>query len=201
MGRGLLAGRSPRSRRSSKRSLLIATNGALTEQSYLKEIKQLARDAGLAIRVEFVNGEPDSMVRKLSSPHGDTGEYDEVWIVVDEDGRDRMPLLRTCAKKSSAKQPWYLVVSRPCFEVWLIAHYARVRRYVDQQDAQHHYRSLVPSDLHEKELPRDFPYSAVAEAIDRSRLADDEQGEVDSLPPSPGTGMPHLVTRLGLVQE
>lgn len=201
MGRRRLAKRSPRSRREPKRAVLIATNGALTEQSYLKEIKQRARSAGLAIRVEFVNGEPDSVLRKLSSPHGDTGDYDEVWIVVDEDGHDREPLLRECVTRSSVKQSWYLVVSRPCFEVWLIAHYTRVRRYADQQDAQRHYRTLVPADLPEKELPTDFPYSAMEEAITRSHLAADEQGSAESLPPSPGTGMPHLVTRLGLVQQ
>lgn len=93
------------------------------------------------------------------------------------------------------------VVSRPCFEVWLIAHYTAVRRYADQHDARRHFRELVPRDLPEKELPRDFPYGAVQEAVDRSHLPTDELGEADVLPPTPGTAMPHLVTRLGLVGE
>lgn len=196
--------RARRPRRQEKRTVLIATNGAVTEQTYLREIKQRAlaaarkRDERLSIRVEFVQGEPDSVIRKLSSPHGDTQSYDEVWLVVDEDGVDREDFLRDCVKAASKRQSWTGIVSRPCFEVWLIAHYEQVRRYGNQHDAQKHFRRLVPSHLGDKELPTDFPYDAIGEAIERSRLADEALGEPGSLPPSPGSAMPHLVMRLGL---
>lgn len=200
MPRSRSRGATRRPLRQQKTSVLIATNGALTEHVYLKEIKQRVQDSRLAIRVEFLNGETGSMLRKLSSPHGDTSSYDEVWLVVDEDGADRESLLRDCVERTTRRQRWVAVISRPCFEVWLVAHYTQVRRYMDQRDAQRHYRQLVPEGLPEKDLPKDFPYSAAGEAVLRSRLPGDELESPDILPPSPGTAMPHLLTRLGLVE-
>ena len=192
-------GASRRRSREQKTAVLIATNGALTEQVYLREIKRQVQDSTLAIRVEFLNGEPESMLRKLTSPHGDTSSYDEVWIVVDEDGLDREPLVRECAALTTRRQRWVAVVSRPCFEVWLIAHYTQVRRYTDQKNAQHHFRQLIPDDHPVKDLPSDFPFSAAGEAVGRSHLPEDGLHDSDALPPSPGTSMPHLLARLGLV--
>lgn len=206
MGDRRLRGRDKRLRRQEKRTVLIVTNGAVTEQTYLREIKQralrTARERGeeLSIRVEFVNGETESIIRKLSSPHGDTRAYDEVWLVVDEDGSDREKFLRDCAKAARKQQSWTGIVSRPCFEVWLIAHYEQVRRYGNQRDAQQHLRRLMPSHLGDKELPTDFPYDAIGEAIKRSRLPGEDLGEPRHLPSNPGSAMPHLVIRLGLGQ-
>ena len=196
-----------RSSRTEKTSILVVTNGALTEKIYLDEIKQRAVDAGAeelknaSVKVHFINGETDTLLKKLSSPHGDTSSYDEVWIVVDEDGHEREPFLRDCARRGTKKQNWHGIVSRPCFEVWLVAHYEQVRRYPDQKAAQAHYRRLIPDTVGEKELPSDFPYDAVADAVPRSHLKGEAQPPLDELPPTPGTGMPHLVRRLGLVSD
>lgn len=201
------ARRSRRTPRREKHSILIVTNGAVTEQLYLNEIKrralrtQRSRDENFSIKVHFVNGETDSIIRKLRSPHGNTQGYDEVWIVVDEDGADRESFLRKCREASSRNQPWAGVVSRPCFEVWLIAHYEQVQRYSDQEDAQRHFRRLTPPGLGTKELPEDFPYSAVAAAAERSHLPGAELPGTGSLPPSPGSAMPLLIERLGLLEE
>lgn len=197
--------RGRRSRRAEKRSVLIVTNGALTERTYLQEMKRRAlaapraRQENLAIKVFFANGEPDSVIRKLSSPQGDTRDYDEVWLVVDEDGMNREYFLQECGRKSTKKQTWTGVVSRPCFEVWLVAHYQQVRRYNNQRDAQRHFRQLVPTELGGKELPEDFPYGAVADAVARSHLPGERLPGAGKLPPSPGTAMPNLMARLGLV--
>jgi hypothetical protein len=95
---------------------------------------------------------------------------------------------------------WHPVVSRPCFEVWLVAHDEPVHRYVDQADAQRHYRKLVPAGTPEKAIPKTFPYGDVADAVSRCHLPEARQARVDELPPTPGTGMPHLVKALGLVE-
>lgn len=191
--------------RAEKRSILLVTNGALTEKIYLEELKrralrtETARREDLAVKVMFLNGETDTLIRKLSSPHGDTRSYDEVWLVVDEDGHERSGFLDDCNEHSGTAQRWYGIVSRPCFEVWLIAHYEQVRRYPDQKAAQSHYRSLLPEGTGEKEISQDFPYDSVTEAVTRSRLKGTPLPAVDELPPTPGSGMPHLVRRMGLL--
>lgn len=178
--------------------------------TYLKEIAARAgsrsREAAgaggevLSIKTQFVDGDPSTVVKRLRSPHGDTSAYDEVWIVVDEDGDDRESLLRECARNTTRDQTWTAVVSRPCFEVWLAAHYEPVKRYSTQQDAQNHFRGLVSAETPKKEIPRDFPYDRAEEAVSRSHLPDAEKPEAGALPPSPGSGMPVLLHRLGLVE-
>lgn len=194
-----------RAPRTEKTSILLVTNGALTEKIYLEEIKrralrtETAKEHNLAVKVVFINGETDTLINKLSSPHGDTKSYDEVWLVVDEDGQERGRFLGSCTRQTTKAQSWFGIVSRPCFEVWLIAHYEQVRRYADQKDAQTHYRRLLPEGVGAKEVPPDFPYDAVGDAVRRSHLQDTPQPPLEELPPMPGTGMPHLVRRLGLV--
>src|SRR5699024_9967386 len=174
----MAADRSRRRRapRTEKTSILLVTNGALTEKIYLEEIKRLAlrtetaAGENLAVKVITLNGETDTLIRKLSSPHGDTKNYEEVWLVVDEDGQERDPFLGNCRRQTTKAQRWFGIVSRPCFEVWLIAHYEQVRRYADQKDAQTHYRRLIPEGFGAKEIPSDFPYDAVGDAVPRSHL-------------------------------
>lgn len=186
-----------RPQRRTKRTILLVTNGKHTERTYLTELKHRAKLSDAVVTgPKFVNGEPDTVVRNLQSPNGDTSDYDEVWIVVDEDQHDRREFLRTCA----AEKGWHAIVSRPCFEVWLVAHYEPVHRYVDQADVQKHYRKLVPAGTPEKAIPAAFPYDQVADAMNRCHLPGAEQGGIDELPPTPGTGMPHLVKALGLVE-
>lgn len=141
------------------------------------------------------------MVRKLSSPKGDTSAYDEVWIVVDEDGQDLSWLVRECATRTTKRQSWVAVVSRPSFEVWLIAHYGRVQNYQDQRDAAEHYCRTAGLAVGTKDLPRQFPFGQYAAAVERCRLGAEMAEQRNALPPIPGSGMPHLLRALGLVDR
>lgn len=199
MARPSPVGRGSRKNRQSKRTILVVTNGQQTELSYLKQIKQRANRPDASIKVEFVSGEPDSVLKKLKSPLGDTSGFDEVWLVVDEDGHDRTALLVACAKLCGKHQQWFAVISRPCFEVWLIAHYTNVRNYMDQGQAQKHFRQLIPKNVPAKQLPQDFPYDKVEQAIVQSHLANDSLEDLDKIPASPGTAMPHLVRALKII--
>lgn len=190
-------------KRQAKRTIFIVTNGEVTEKRYLDELKQraLKRISNVAITVKVVPGEPVSVLKKLANPQSDTSAYDEVWFIFDEDGQDRSDIYAECARRSSRRQNWYAVVTRPCFEAWLVAHYEQVGRYTDQANAQAHFRRLVGKEVPEKELPRDFPYDAVGVAVGRSCLPNDTPATLGEMPPSPGSGMPHLVERLGLTDH
>lgn len=182
--------------RKSPRTLLIATNGQLTEQFYLKEMVQRLRGEQVRAAVQFVNGDPTTMLRDLRRPRGGTDGFDEVWLVFDEDAVDRGAIITECRKISTSSQKWHAVVSRPCFETRLVAHYEQVRRYGNPRDAQRHLASLIPPGTPSKALPGDFPYQAVDEAELRCRLPGDDLEERDAMPPSPGSGMPHLIRAL-----
>lgn len=164
--------------------------------TYLGHLKQKFKQNNVRIKVEFVNEEPLQLLHKLQSPNGDTSNYDEVWIVVDEDGKDLVLFIDHCRKLSSKKQAWYPVISRPSFEVWLIAHYEPIKNYASQNDAQKHLQQLLPHRKTEKTLPQNFPYESVSQAMLQCHLPNQTLTPLYSLPPLPGTAMPHLVEAL-----
>lgn len=179
--------------------MLIATNGYRTEMAYLAELKRRARHTDVHIKVEFVHGEPSTVLRKLTRPQGDTSGFDEVWVVVDEDGADCRDFVAACRKLCTKRQSWFAAVSRPCFEVWLIAHYEQVGNFVTQHEAQRRLRALFPTGTPQKAIPPGFPYDSMADATRRCQLAGRELGDPNTPPPQPGTAMPHLVRALGLL--
>ena len=121
-----------------------------------------------------------------------------MWIVVDHDGTDRRPFLAACRRIAQSKVIG--VVSVPCFEVWLNAHYGRVRNYQNQEDAQRHYLELTGLPAKEgKSLPDDFPFDAFTRARSNSRLPGVALPELNAQGPCPSTTMPHLLKRLGLL--
>ncbi|MGP5048358.1 RloB family protein [Glutamicibacter ardleyensis] len=185
--------------RTAKTTILLVTNGKNTEAEYIAELSKIANQTqGLSVKKQFINGEPKSVLKKLCSPMGDTSGYDEIWILVDEDGHDRVPFIQDCLDQTTNSQKWYPVVSAPCFEVWLVAHYERVRNYTHQTDAQGHFRKLISDSTPSKSLPQDFPFPEMNKAIDRCQLNGVTLHSINELPSRPGTSMPHLIKRLNL---
>ncbi len=183
-------------KRQPKKSILLVTNGEKTELLYLSGLKSYLRCRNISLKVKFVKGEPNTVLKNLTSPRGDVSAYDEIWIVVDEDGLDRSSFVAKCKKLTKKHQKWFAIVSRPCFEVWLIAHYEQVQRYSTQNEAIRHYRKIIPSTVPDKGLPNPFPYDAANQACTRCQLKGEELGELNTLPPTPGTAMPHLISAL-----
>ena len=196
----------PRRKRRSQRAelctVLFVTNGRVTENAYLQQLcRRVDRDR-VSAKVKVINGDPLTVVKELSGPRSDLSEYEEVWVVVDHDGRERHDFLEECRKLSSRQTVVHGVVSVPCFEVWLNAHYAHVKNYRNQADAQAHYLELTGlSKKNAKTLPGSFPWDAAAQAVDRCHLPTDEQPEIDAQGTCPSTTMPHLLRSLGLLND
>ena len=94
------------------------------------------------------------------------------------------------------------VVSVPCFEVWLNAHYARVKNYQDQKDTQRHYRQLSGvSEKDEKTIPQNFPFDEYEKACGNAHLTGRHNPKPNVLAKSPATSMPFLLSALGLIEE
>lgn len=187
-------------RRVEAKPVLVLTNGQRTERDYFERLKKFVATGGVSLTVKFKNLDPDGLLGVIQ--RGDYSTYSSVWIVVDHDGVDRKEFLSACVYQRRRMPPVVGVVSRPSFEVWLVAHYERVKRYVCQRDVQVHYSSVAGvSEKSRKAIPDDFPFDKVGEAVDRCRLVGEEQPGENEQGPSPSTGMPHLVRELGLVKQ
>ena len=197
MGKNL---RRERRKRTQRTTILLVTNGGKTEKTYLGMLKdRVPRGSGLSIKTSWHDGkEPKTILKNLLRPRTRLAEYDEVWIVVDHDGTDRTQFLAECQKITRPKVIG--VVSVPCFEVWLNAHYGPVRNYQSQEDAQRHYLELTGLPAKErKSLPTDFPFDSFTRACPSSRLPGIALPETNTQGPCPSTTMPHLLKRLGLI--
>lgn len=189
-----------RSQRPARTTILLVTNGGRTEKTYLDALKRrVPRKAELSVTTEWQDGkEPETILKNVSRSRGSLGEYDEEWIVVDHDGKDRRTFLNQCVQVKGTRVVG--VVSVPCFEVWLNAHYAQVHRYHNQEEAQRHYRELIHLPSREsKSLPRNFPFDNASLAAQRCQLQGEARPEANTQSASPSTTMPHLLQRLGLI--
>ena len=192
--------RKPRSQRAERRTVFLVTNGEVTESAYLQKLSRRVDRERVSVNVKVIKGDPRTVVRQLGGSHSDLSEYREVWVVVDHDGQDRHDFLAACRKLSSKRTVVHGVVSVPCFEVWLNAHYAPVKNYQNQADAQTHYRELTGlSSKDAKMLPDDFPWDRGGQAAARCHLPTESLPEPDTQGPCPSTTMPHLLRSLGLL--
>ena len=176
------------------------TNGEVTEHRYLEWLRDKVNGPRekYSVTVEAISGDPTWILQKVI---GRTSKnYDQVWLVVDQDDHTREKLrefIKSCTDEDIAA-----VVNAPCFEVWLNAHYERVRKYQNQKDAQRHYHQLSGvSEKDEKTIPQDFPFEEYEKACGNAHLTGNYNPMPNELAESPATPMPFLLSALGLIEE
>ncbi len=184
-------------KRSTKTTVLVVTNGEVTELCYLEWLRNKVNGPHekYSVTVKYISGDPSWVLSKVS-----TKNYDQVWLVVDQDdhsSKKMQSFIDGCCRKDIAA-----VVSVPCFEVWLNAHYERVQNYQDQKDTQRHYRQLSGvSEKDEKTIPQNFPFDEYEKACGNAHLTGRHNPKPNVLAKSPATSMPFLLSALGLIEE
>ena len=185
-------------KRSTKTTVLVVTNGEVTELRYLEWLRDKVNGPHekYSVTVKDIPGDPLRVLSKVP-----TKNYDQVWLVVDQDdhsSKKMQSFIKDCQRENIAA-----VVSVPCFEVWLNAYYARVKNYQDQKEAQRHYRQLSGvSEKDEKTIPQNFPYDNYEQACANAHLAGKYKNpRPNVLAKSPATPMPFLLFALGLIEE
>jgi hypothetical protein len=113
------------------RLIVIATEGEDTEQIYFNGVKAAFRKPSVQVEVLERTTGGNSPIHVQRELDGFKKAYhlvagDELWMVVD---RDRWPEqhLSKVAQQCSQKG-YFLAVSVPCFETWLLLHIADVRQ-------------------------------------------------------------------------
>lgn len=117
----------PENKRSAK-LIIIATEGRKTERIYFES---LARNYDSSkIHVEVIekldnNSSPNMVLEQLNSF---TNEYnldenDELWMVIDRDYQSwEIAMIKSIAQLCRQKKGYYLALSNPAFELWLLLH-------------------------------------------------------------------------------
>jgi hypothetical protein len=117
-------------RRSPRRRILIMCGGIRTERQYFEGLMKARRNPSVEVRLLSKGVAPDQLVRHAKRV-GDG--YDEMWCVVDTDEFDIAKAARLADELGVR-----LVVSNPCFELWLLLHFD------DHRGAARSYKELRP---------------------------------------------------------
>ncbi|GGP48612.1 RloB family protein [Saccharothrix coeruleofusca] len=159
-----------------RRNILVVSGGQKSEPQYFSGLK-LTR--GARIRVRCKVDSPLNLVRHAEKVWNQyREEFDTAWCVVDVDNFDISSAVRLAASKNIN-----LAVSDPCFEVWLLLHFAdHCGHIADYRAARNLLARHVPG--YDKKLN----YAAFAPGLD------DAIARAKALPPgNPSTGVWRLV--------
>ncbi|SFD28487.1 RloB-like protein [Streptomyces aidingensis] len=88
--------------------------------------------SSLSVQVVKHPGSPSQVVRHAAKRRASSsGDYDQTWCVVDVDEYRDLEHATALAREENVE----LVVSNPCFEVWLLLHHTDHRKWVRNYDA------------------------------------------------------------------
>lgn len=108
--------------RERKPRYLVVSGGAVTEKWYFKTLASLC---GVIIDYEQKNLSPSQLAKLAcrlkdeADRDGSVDSYVKVWVVVDVDAfHDHREAEKICRGRDGVE----LIISNPCFEVWLLDH-------------------------------------------------------------------------------
>jgi RloB-like protein len=110
------------------RRLLVVCGSAGNEARYVKGLNRHLQNAAVSVTVAEKGCAPSQVVRyAIDKAKGASGPFDEVYCVVDVDDfgacGDLGRAVDLAAKASDADLSVQLIVSNPCFELWVILHF------------------------------------------------------------------------------
>ncbi|MFJ9577923.1 RloB family protein [Streptomyces sp. NPDC101191] len=163
---------------------MVVCGAETTEYDYLNGFKAKFKRPNLSLRVTKKPGSPLQVVEYAANRWGGpSGGFDQIWCVVDVDEYQDLDQAMRYASANDVE----LVVSNPCFEIWLLLH------HTDHRSWTRDYRAVkqllqrfvdVPSD---KGVAFDRDYSDHwGEAVERARTLAQEGNEHRT---NPATGM------------
>lgn len=117
---------------------VLAYEGNQTEPQYYEELKKQLRYSSLIVDIESLkrnnndtNSAPKHVFQKLKEKKQEYNfrDKDEFWMIID---RDRWKL-DEWVEKCKAQKNFYIALSNPCFEFWLLLHFFDLDTFTDQE--------------------------------------------------------------------
>ena len=128
--------------RRSARTILVVCGSRETERQYLQGLREHLRNPAVSVVVRGKACAPTQLVAYARKQRELTkGSFDEVWCVFDVDEFVDVAEAVVAARRGNIK----VAVSNPCFELWLLLHFAPQTAHIPT------YRKLLP--LLQKHVP------------------------------------------------
>jgi hypothetical protein len=174
--------------------ILVVTEGAVTEPEYLNGFVGANRNPRVRVEVVGGAGVPRTIVEsarelkkdaedRARAERDDNLRYEEVWCVFDIDQHLNVPNAKEMARDNDI----HLAVSNPCFELWLLLHFA------DQPGIRHRWELCKMMERHIPNYDKHVDYHYYSNGYDSAarrarRLDDDAEADGDA-GRNPTTGM------------
>ncbi len=132
--------------RSYRKLFIIATEGAKTEPTYFSMFHG-GRNA--VIRIKLLGSSTDSAPKQVLSrarmyvQDESLRRGDEVWLVIDKDSWNDKQLIEVF--QECKKRRYFLAVSNPCFEYWLLLHFENGRGVTGARDCIVRLKKHLPN--------------------------------------------------------
>jgi hypothetical protein len=143
----------------------------VTEPEYINVVRVREKINLVRIIIDNAGGTPKTLVdraveEKKRAARSQFGRYDEVWCVFDFDEHPFIPE----AKQKAAANGISVAMSNPCFEFWLMLHFAYYSAPITRQAARHECERQIAG--YEKHIPGDVVFPRLDTAIlNATRLA------------------------------
>lgn len=182
-----------RNRRFERTRVLVATEGTQTEEQYFGLLVQHLRATGVKhwpITPHGVGRDPMRVLRAAVAKRDADREdsFDSVWVVVDVDDHATLQSCLELALKEGIK----VVVSNPCFEIWLLWH---LRDHFRSETGPALQNLLKSEGYSGKAVPANFPIKEYSTASARAAAAD-PKCRAGSVGRNPSSAMPELLEYL-----
>jgi hypothetical protein len=176
------------------RRILIVCEGAVTEREYFVAFRRWCKNPRVEIDFDGPAGVPWTLVGRArdrreaadseaSRAGDDFLRYDEVWCVFDVDEHPRVADARANAQTAGLR----LAMSNPCFELWLLLHFADSPGMQHRQELQARLRARMPGVL-DKHVDFEALVAGYDDAYRRAeRLASDARDRGDDVTGNPST--------------
>ena len=152
----------------------LLCQGMVTEKQYFDRLKELLNWSHVQIVHQKTAKDPKGLLAEAKKKSQLDGGWDVVFLVVDVDNDPLAKLREVCQKcraASKGKTKYYLVVTNPCFEMWLKWHFGREHNHQDLSMLQNFLtkkQMLVSlnrtSKRRTKHISTDFPIDRYQEA-------------------------------------
>lgn len=129
--------------RPERKTVVVFCEGEASEPDYINGLKKLPGihgNAAINIEIATERGVPLTLVESAIDRSADD-EVDECWCVFDVEWPRHHPNLAR-AMSLAADHDIRVVVSNPCFELWLILHFADQTAFMNTSEAERRSRQL-----------------------------------------------------------
>jgi hypothetical protein len=159
--------------------ILIVCEGQKTEPNYFHGIRQEARISTLQIRILHSDGtQPLQVVQFAEAEFEKSRQFEKVFAVFDRD--DHPTYARAIAKAESLDGklkndeskpvPFKAIVSVPCFELWLLLHYANIQSYFHRKEILLQLRTHITNYKKGKDGIYELTKEKLTTAIERAQF-------------------------------